>query len=302
MQEKTILVTGATGFIGSRFCREALARGARVIGLSRNSRQAQKKLPGIEFIENLDALSPEESIDYVVNLAGEPLVAGRWNDRRKQLFRDSRIGTTQRLFEHFQKALVPPSVLVSGSAVGYYGPDQDEQLDEESTTRDCFASRLCLDWEQSASQFATLGTRICYLRTGIVLGRDGGALSRMLLPFKLGLGGRLGTGKQWMPWIHIDDEVAIIFHCLEEPGIQGGVNATAPNPVTNRQFTTALGSAVQRPAVFPMPEAVAILLFGEMAKELLLTGQRVYPRKLLESGYSFRFTELDEALGDIVGH
>jgi uncharacterized protein (TIGR01777 family) len=133
-----------------------------------------------------------------------------------------------------------------------------------------------------------------------VLGAGGGALSRMLLPFRLGLGGRLGSGKQWMPWIHIADEVAIIFYCLEQSALQGVVNATAPNPVTNRQFTKALGSALHRPTIFPMPEPVAVLLFGEMAKELLLTGQRACPRKLLESGYSFRFAKLDEALGDIV--
>jgi uncharacterized protein len=300
MQDKTVLVTGATGFIGSRFCREALSMGARVIGLSRDAQQAQKKLPGVEFVENLDVLSPEECIDYIVNLAGEPLVAGRWNDRCKQAFIDSRVGTTNRLFEHFQKASAPPSVLVSGSAVGYYGPHQDEPLGEDGAQHDCFASRLCLEWEKSASQFASLGTRICCLRTGIVLGAGGGALSRMLLPFRMGLGGRLGSGKQWMPWIHIADEVAIIFYCLEQSALQGAVNATAPNPVTNRQFTKALGSALHRPTIFPIPEPVAVLLFGEMAKELLLTGQRACPRKLLESGYLFRFAKLDEALGDIV--
>ena len=154
MQDKTVLVTGATGFIGSRFCREALSRGARVIGLSRDAQQAQKKLPGVEFVENLDALSPEYPIDYIVNLAGEPLVAGRWNDRRKQAFMDSRVGTTNRLFEHFQKASAPPSVLVSGSAVGYYGPHQDEPLGEDGAQHDCFAGCLCLEWEKSASQFA----------------------------------------------------------------------------------------------------------------------------------------------------
>ncbi|WP_461482662.1 TIGR01777 family oxidoreductase [Porticoccus sp.] len=302
MQEKTVLVSGATGFIGSHFCRAALARGMRVIALSRDKTKAQALLPDTHVISRLDELGPDEPVHYLVNLAGEPLVAGRWNEKRKQAFFDSRVGMTNRLLAHFQQAAVPPKVMVSGSAVGYYGPHQDRLLDEAAKYHDGFSHRLCAAWEQSARQFEQLGTRVCCVRTGIVLGRGQGALARMLTPFKLGLGGQLGSGKQWMPWIHIDDEVAVIFHCLKRSDLHGSVNSVAPNPVTNRQFTRALGQALHRPTIVPMPAPVARLLFGEMADELLLTGQRVYPRKLLESGYHFRFPELGLALSEILGN
>ncbi|TNE77976.1 MAG: TIGR01777 family protein [Gammaproteobacteria bacterium] len=302
MQDKTVLVTGATGFIGSCFCRSALKKGFRVIALSRDPVRAKSLLPDMRLVQALEDIALDEPVDYVVNLAGEPLVAGRWNAQRKQTFLDSRVGLTEQLYHHFQQAKIPPRVMVSGSAVGYYGPHHDRVLDEAGKHHDSFSHRLCAAWEASASRFELLGTRVCYLRTGIVLGQGGGALARMLPPFRLGLGGRLGTGKQWMPWIHLNDEVAIIFHCLKRSDIHGSVNAVSPNPVTNRQFTKALGKAVHRPALFPMPALVAKLLFGEMAEELLLTGQRAVPRKLLESGYRFRFPELSLALSEILGN
>ncbi|WP_461519719.1 TIGR01777 family oxidoreductase [Porticoccus sp.] len=302
MQDRAVLVTGATGFIGRHFCHAALARGMRVIALSRDKAKAQTLLPDTHVITQLDELAPEEPVDYLVNLAGEPLVAGRWNKKRKQAFLDSRVGMTNRLLAHFQKATVPPKVMVSGSAVGYYGPHQDRVLDEAAKYHDSFSHRLCADWEQSARQFEQLGTRVCCLRTGIVLGRGGGALARMLPAFRFGLGGQLGSGSQWMPWVHIDDEVEIIFHCLKRSDLHGSVNAVSPRAAINRQFTKALGKALHRPTIFPMPAPVARLLFGEMADELLLSGQRVYPRKLLESKYQFRFPELELALSEILGN
>jgi len=302
MQDKTVLVTGATGFIGGHFSRCAMKKGLRVIALSRRPEKAASLLPGAHIIRELTEIPADEQVDYLVNLAGEPLVAGRWNERRKQAFLDSRVGMTDRLFEYFRESKSPPSVMVSGSAVGYYGPHHDRVLDEAGKHHDSFSHRLCAAWERSASQFEGLGTRVCYLRTGIVLGRGEGALASMLPPFRLGLGGRLGNGKQWMPWVHINDEVGIIFHCLKRSDLHGSVNAVSPNPVTNQQFTKALGRALHRPTVFPMPAVVARLLFGEMADELLLTGQRAQPRKLLESGYRFRFSELGLALSEILGN
>ena len=302
MQDRTVLVTGATGFIGRHFSRAAFGAGMRVIALSRNPVKAKRLLPGIEVISCLDELPFDERVDYLVNLAGEPLVSGRWNEKRKQAFLDSRVGMTNQLYEHFQKASVKPKVMVSGSAVGYYGPHQDRLLDEAGKYHDSYSHRLCAAWEHSASRFEELGTRVCYLRTGIVLGRGEGALARMLPAFRFGLGGQLGSGKQWMPWVHIDDEVAIIFHCLKRSDLHGSVNAVAPTAANNRQFTKALGKVLRRPTVFPMPALVAKLLFGEMADELLLTGQRVVPRKLLESGYHFHFPELEMALSEILSH
>lgn len=300
MGDKTVLVTGATGFIGRCFCQSAKARGLQVIALTRNKGKARDRLPGIQVIDDLQSLPKTKKIHYVVNLAGEALVGGRWNAYRKQQFLDSRINVTNKLFEFFKEMDEPPDVLVSGSAVGYYGAHYDKVLDEAAKPHDSFSHQLCMAWEHCAAQFSQLGTRVCYLRTGIVLGASDGALGRMLMPFKLGLGGRLGNGKQWMSWIHLDDEVALIFHCLKRSDITGSINGSSPNPVTNMQFTRTLGKVLSRPVLFPMPPAVARLLFGEMADELLLTGQRVYPRKALESGFKFSYSELQQALEQIL--
>lgn len=194
MQDKTVLVTGATGFIGSYFSRAALAKGMRVIALSRSPEKAHRRLPGARVVGQLEELPAAEKVDYLVNLAGEPLVSGRWNEARKRLFLQSRVGTTDRLFEHFSKVGSPPSVMVSGSAVGYYGPHNDRLLDEAGRHHDSFSHRLCAAWERSATRFEQLGTRVCHLRTGIVLGKGQGVLARMVLPFSMGLGGAVGIG------------------------------------------------------------------------------------------------------------
>lgn len=300
MDKKTVLVTGATGFIGHFFCQAAKEKGWNVIAVSRNPEKAKNRLSGIHIIKNLEDLPTTEKIHYVVNLAGESLVSGRWNTARKQTFLDSRVGTTNQLFDYFKQLPEPPEVLVSGSAVGYYGPYCDKILDEAAKHRDSYSHHLCSEWEHSAAQFCQLGTRVCYLRTGIVLGSKEGALARMVPPFKMGLGGRIGSGKQWMPWIHIDDEIELIFHCIKRSDLTGSVNASSPNPVTNSQFSQALGAVLSRPVIFPMPAFMAKLLFGEMAKELLLTGQRVHPRKALESGFVFKYPALDLALEQIL--
>lgn len=300
MDNKTILVTGATGFIGTHFCQKAQQQGCRVIAFTRSLDKAHHRLPGVTAIQNLTELSSMDKVDYVVNLAGEPLVSGRWNAERKQAFLESRVGLTNRLFEYFQTVPEPPKTLISGSAAGYYGPHGGKLLDEAAKHHNSYSHYLCSEWEHSALQFNQLGTRVCCLRTGIVLGAEEGALERMLTPFRLGLGGRLGTGKQWMPWIHIEDVVDLIFHCFKRSDIKGGINASSPNPVTNRQFSKALGFVLSRPTILPMPSPLARLLFGEMADELLLTGQRVYPRKALESGFEFSYPELRPALEQLL--
>ena len=300
MDIKTVLVTGATGFIGRHFCQSSVAKGFNVIALVRDVDKAKQRLPGVSLVTSLADLSPEK-IHWVVNMAGEPLVAGRWNAERKQAFLESRVGTTNQLFSYFKEVPEPPDVLISGSAVGYYGPYCDQLLDEGAVHHESFSHYLCSEWEHSAAQFMQLGTRVCYLRTGIVLGAGEGALARMVPPFRLGLGGRIGSGKQWMPWIHIDDEIALIFHCIKRSDISGSINGTSPNPVTNEQFSKTLGKVLSRPVIFPMPAFVAKLLFGEMAEELLLTGQRTHPRKALESGFEFNYPELAAALEQILG-
>jgi len=268
--------------------------------LTRNSKAAAKKLPpAVQLIERLSDLNPDLAIEAVVNLAGQPLAEGRWTEARKQNFIDSRVGTTTDLYTFFSARDLKPSVLISGSAIGYYGPGE-HSVDESATGTDCFSHRLCSDWEASAAKFEKLGCRVCYLRTGIVLG-DEGALAKMLPAFKLALGGPMGTGEQWMSWVHIEDMLSLIMHCVDNKNLSGPVNATAPNPATNRQFSKALGAALKRPAIFTMPAPVVKLLFGEMGEELLLQGQSVVPKKLKDSGFEFQYPNLDLALTDLLG-
>jgi len=326
----SILITGGSGFIGRHFCRQAQQLGHQLSVLTRNPEAAAARLPtSVRLIQGLSELEADYVPEVIVNLAGEPLAAGRWTQRRKQRFYDSRINLTDRLYEFFaernQKHRRKPSVVISGSAIGYYGPGQ-QPVNEQSSAVDGFSHQLCKTWEQSAARFETLGSRVCYLRTGIVLGEEG-ALARMLAPFKMALGGPIGSGEQgmsWihiedmvgailhcinnpigsgeqgMSWIHIEDMVGAILHCINNPQISGPVNATAPNPVSNAQFSASLGAALNRPAVLPMPGFMVKLLFGEMGEELLLQGQYVLPNKLLASDYRFQYSELENALQQIV--
>ena len=295
----SILITGGSGFIGHHFCRQAQQLGHQLCVLTRNPEAAAARLPiSVRLIQGLEELEADYVPEVILNLAGEPLAAGRWTQRRKQRFYDSRINLTDRLYEFFAERNHKPSVMISGSAIGYYGPG-DVPVDEHSSAVDGFSHQLCKTWEQSAKRFAALGSRVCYLRTGIVLGEEG-ALARMLPPFKMALGGPVGNGKQGMSWIHIEDMVGAILHCINSPQISGPVNVTAPNPVSNAQFSASLGAALKRPAVLPMPGFIVKLLFGEMGEELLLQGQYVLPNKLLANDYLFQYRDLEKALQQIV--
>ena len=296
---RSILITGGSGFIGRRFCTQAQQLGFQLCVLTRNPEAAAARLPAsVRLIQRLSELEADYAPEVIVNLAGEPLAAGRWTQRRKQRFYDSRINLTDRLYDFCVARGHKPAVVISGSAIGYYGPG-DQPLDEHSTAVDGFSHQLCKTWEQSAKRFETLGTRVCYLRTGIVLGEEG-ALARMLPPFKLALGGPIGSGKQGMSWIHINDMVGAILHCINNPQIGGPVNATAPHPVSNAEFSTCLGVALNRPARLPMPALMVKLLFGEMGEELLLQGQYVLPNKLLANDFQFQYPDLEQALQQIV--
>ena len=289
-----ILITGGTGFIGRRLCAQLLAQGHGVTVLTRSPGKAAP--PGVQYIGRLDDLGP---VDAVVNLAGEPLTEGRWNAARKQAFLDSRIGTTRALLAWMRTLPTPPQVLVSGSAIGYYGPRDATALDETTAPGEDFAARLCRQWETEAVGAEALGVRTCVLRTGIVLDRDGGALARMLPPFRLGLGGPMGDGSQWMSWIHRDDLVGMILWLLAEQTARGAYNGTAPGTVTNRTFASTLGEVLHRPARLTTPAFALKMGFGEMSG-LLLTGQNVQPVHALAEGFVFQFPSLPAALQAIV--
>lgn len=287
-----ILVTGGTGFIGRALCRALVARGDAVTVLTRDPAAAREVLPaGVAAVGPLPAVAP----DAVVNLAGESLGAHRWNEARKREFIESRVGTTQRLVEWMRGLPRKPAVLVSGSAVGYYGASGEAERSEEDPPGAEFQSELCVRWEAASAAAESLGVRVCRVRIGIVLGPGGGALAQMKLPFQLGLGAWLGDGRQWMSWIHLDDLVALVLWLLDGPGRAGAWNATAPQPATNRDFSKALGASLRRPVLLPMPAPVVRLLVGEMA-HLLLTGQKVLPVRARAEGFAFRHPELGGAL------
>ena len=291
-----ILITGGTGFIGQALCPRLAAAGHEVVLLSR---QARPRLPegAATSVTRLDALDAGE-FGGVINLAGEPIGDGRWTPARRKLLLDSRIETTSRLVEWMQRAKRLPGVLVSASAVGYYGEQGEREITEDTPPTPGFTHDLCAAWEREAARAAALGVRLCIPRIGVVLDRDGGALAKMLPAFRMGAGGRLGSGQHWFPWIHREDMAAILQWLLETPAASGAYNASAPNPVTNEAFTRALGRALGRPTVLPMPAAALKLLFGEMS-ELLLVSDRMVPRRLLQEGFRFRYPDLDGALAAI---
>jgi uncharacterized protein (TIGR01777 family) len=272
-----VAVTGASGFIGTRLVRRL--EGNEVRAISRRTGNVR------------DAV---EGADAVVNLAGEP-VSQRWNAEVKRRIRDSRIGTTHNVVEAIEAARKRPSVLVSASAIGYYGSRGDEVLTEQSAPGSGFLSEVCIEWEREAQVAVKLGVRVVPLRIGIVLGSGGGMLKSVLTPFKAGLGGRLGSGSQWMSWIHLDDLIEMIVFAIEGERLSGPVNGVAPHPVRNSEFTLSLAHAVHRPAVFPVPPFVLKVRFGEMA-DVILASQRVLPEVAIGAGFQYRYPDLGEAL------
>ena len=293
-----ILMTGATGFIGSALCSRLLKDKHNIVVLSRHPEAVEAPLTGIS---DLKQLKSDAIFDVVINLAGEPIADKRWSDRQKQRISSSRLDTTQKLIAYFKAVEYKPTLFISGSAIGYYGVGESSDIvDETGSGDESFSSQLCQQWETTALRAEALGIRTCLLRTGIVLGKGGGALRKMLPPFKMSLGGKIGNGQQWMSWIHLDDLVGIILYCINHDDLKNAINGTAPNPVTNRAFTKALGQALKRPTVLPMPAFVVKLLMGQMGEELLLAGKKVLPTKMLDAGYQFQYKELEKALLDIV--
>jgi uncharacterized protein (TIGR01777 family) len=286
-----ITITGASGLIGSRLIKSLAQRGDEVTTLSRKTNwNPNEGPPPAELLEGRDA---------IVHLAGEN-VAQRWTDESRRAIKDSREIGTRHLVEGIALTQQKPKALISSSAVGYYGPHGDERLDEQTPPGTDFLAEVCVVWEREAEKAEQLGLRVVRVRTGVVLDAGGGALSKMMLPFKLGGGGPVAGGRQYMPWIHVDDVVGIYLAAIDNQNWQGAVNATAPEPVTNKTFSKALGRALHRPAVAPIPGAAIRLLYGDMA-EIVTKGQRVVPRRTLELGYRFQHPDLDEALRSAVG-
>ncbi len=293
-----VTVTGATGLIGSRLVGRLLERGDEVTALSRHPEQARTAL-GIDAIgwPTTEEPAPVAGLagrDGVVHLAGEN-VAQRWSDEAKRRIRHSRVAGTRNLIAGLRDAEPRPGVLVCASGVGYYGLRVDEPAPESAAPGDDFLAEVCRSWEGEALSAEELGLRVVRVRTGVALSSAGGALGRMLTPFKLGAGGPIAGGRQYVPWIHLDDVVGMIAVALEDPRWSGPINACAPEPVSNREFSRALGRAVHRPALAPLPGPMLKLLYGEMA-QVVLGGQRAVPARAQELGYRFRHPDLDEAL------
>ncbi len=298
--EKRILITGGTGFIGQSLCQKLITDGHALTVLSRQPAHNVQSVCGrVKVVNDLEQLRGSEGFDAVINLAGEGIADKRWSEARKQALTDSRIALTNQLVDIVRSWKTLPAVLVSGSAVGFYGDQASHRVTEDTPPHDEFTHRMCSDWEQAAMRLEPTGVRVCLSRTGIVVGPGGGFLQRMLLPFKLGLGGRLGNGEQYMPWVHRDDVVAALVWMMETDTASGAYNVVSPNPATNRQFTKCLAGVLGRPAIFPAPAPVLKIALGEMSR-LLLTGQMAIPERLKAEGFQFRFPDLSPALADAV--
>jgi uncharacterized protein (TIGR01777 family) len=301
-----VAITGATGLIGTALAASCARDGMRVTALVRDTARAAARLPAATLAA-WDATrgSPPESafegIDVVVNLAGESISDGRWTDARKKKLRDSRLVGTRALVDGLRGLKDRPRLLISASATGYYGDRGAEILTETTEAGHGFLAELARDWEGEAMKAAELGMRVVILRSGVVLSRSGGALRKMLTPFRLGLGGKVGSGAQWMPWIHLDDEIGLLRYAMAHDDVRGALNAVAPEPVTNAEFVRAVGEALGRPTVLTAPAFALRLALGAMTDELLLASQRVMPVRTLGTGYVFRHPLLRPALFELLG-
>jgi uncharacterized protein len=292
-----LLMTGASGLIGTALVPSLEANGYEITRLVRGAPSANKQISW----DPSKPIDPDlvSGFEVVVHLSGESLI-GRWTDAKKKRIVESRVTSTCNLSAALAKAAQRPRVLISGSAIGFYGNDGDGILSEESSSGTGFLPEVCRDWEHATQAASAAGIRVAHVRTGIVLSREGGALLKMLLPFRLGVGGRIGSGRQWMSWIGMGDMIGAVMHILGEESLQGPVNMVAPNPVTNTEFTKTLASVLSRPAIFPVPEFAVRLAFGEMGEEILLGSQRVEPVKLVASRYVFQRPDLRRALEQIL--
>jgi uncharacterized protein len=297
---QTVLVTGATGFIGSRLVASLTEAGHHVIALVRDPAKALALPPPITLITSLDQLAADTRIDAIVNLAGEPLGNALWTEAKRTAILQSRLTITADIVRLIARLAHKPKVLVNGSAIGWYGLWQDQPLTESAKSHACFSHDLCEAWERSAKAAEAYGLRVVMLRIGLVVGRDGGFLSRLLTPFEFGLGGPLGSGAQWMSWIERDDLVRLIAHVIAKDDLTGPINATAPLPVRNITFTAELARCLHRPALLRVPAGLLRRVGGDFASELLLGGQRVLPNKALSNGFVFRYQSLRSALEAIL--
>mgnify|MGYP001384173604 CR=1 FL=1 len=290
-----ILITGASGLIGTALQESFAEKGYEMLLASRKEPTDDRHIQW--DIETGFAESEKlEGIDAVVHLAGESVSGLRWTDEKKKAIRDSRVLGTRSVVDAISKLKKKPQVLVAASAIGFYGERGDEEVTESSAIGDNFLAGVSKEWEAESRRAEDAGIRTVLLRTGIVLSKDGGALATMLTPFKLGVGGVVGSGKQWMSWISLDDHVAAINYAIENENLRGAVNAVSPNPVTNEEFTKTLGDVLYRPTFLPLPEFAVSMVFGEMGDALLLTSTRVLPKRLEDAGFEFKYPDLKAAI------
>lgn len=296
-----ILITGASGLVGTHLIPTLEAKGHDIYKLSRSAAKNDSEIQWDAekgFTESEQAKL--ENFDAVIHLAGENVGEGSWTEEKKRRIRESRVVGTRTLVEAFRKTENPPKIFISASAIGFYGNRGDEILTEQSTAGEGFFPEVCSEWEAESAKAADFSARIVMPRIGVVLTKDGGAIEKMLTPFKFGVGGTIGSGDQWMSWIALEDLIRVIHFALENENVSGAVNAVAPNPVTNEEFTNTLGKVIHRPTILPIPAFGIKLLFGEMGETLLLEGARILPEKLEKLGFEFKFPRLEEALKSIL--
>lgn len=299
-----VLIIGGSGFVGRVLVKKMLKNGCFVSVLSRDIMGTIKKFPPeVKVVGDLSSNNGNYPYSIIINLAGETL-AQYWTDAAKQRITDSRVEMNKKIIDYISKAPTKPHLLIVASGTGYYGVDLKERFTEKSEpsneSKDLFIVSLCKKLEKEARNAEEFGVRTCFLRSGVVLEKDGGMLSKLLLPYNMGFGGRIGSGKQWFSWIHRDDLINAVFHIISHKSIRGPINVTAPNPVTNKQFTEVLSRAVRRPAFFSLPSLYIKLVFGQMGEELLLNGQNVIPKLLMESNFDYKYPTLQDALIHIV--
>jgi uncharacterized protein (TIGR01777 family) len=294
-----ILIGGSHGLVGTALVKSLAADGHEVFRLVRHAPSQKTEVEWSPDRYSI-ALARIEGFDAVVNLAGESIAEGRWTDEKKRRIRESRVKGTKLLGDALANLTVPPKTFICASAIGYYGNRGDEILTEGSVPGDGFLAGVCAEWEQATALATEKGIRVVNARFGVILDTNGGALRKMLPPFRMGVGGRIGSGRQWMSWITLDDVISALEFALTQESLRGSVNFVAPNPVTNAEFTKTLGKVLSRPTLFPIPAFAVRLMFGEMGEALLLGGQRVAPKELLAHSYRFQHSQLEAALSNIL--